>query len=202
MPQIISKLLTPANSIVVTFDRYGGVAVVHLQKKGSSYVEVERASLKAIGVDQFDFTFSVDDEGNDDPDAGLLVESAAYWPTDWPEERVAVLGGIAFPFGNEPVQAPVDNNGSTTPGRKFNGSFKNTSAGWQPTQSDIAYSSAYTLTGDTKGIPMMCYALWLPKGVSGQVTFPVWSAGGAKTVRVQAPKKAAGKASKPGKGKS
>ena len=201
MPQIISKLLSPENSIVAKFDNFGGVSVSHLQKRGANYVEVERASLKSIAFDQFDFTFSVDDAGNEAPDAGLLVETAAYWPSDWPDERATVLGGIAFPYGNEAVQAPVDNNGSTLPGRKFAGCFKKTAAGWQVTQTDVGFASAYTLTGDPKGVPMVCFALWLPKGVSGQVSFPEWSAAGGKTVRVQAAKKAVA-GGKKGKGRS
>jgi hypothetical protein len=202
MPQIVSQLLSPANSIVVTFDHLGGVAVKHLQKKGALFIEVETASLKSISSDHLDFEFKIDDTANNAaPDAGLIIDSDAYWPDAWDAGNATVLGGIVFPFGNEAVQAPVDNNGSTDPQRKYVGTFKTSAAGWQVIHADTSRLSTDTLTGDPKGVPMKCLALCLPKGVSGQVTFSNWSAAGAKTVRVQADKKPAAKAAKGGKGK-
>ena len=200
MPQIVSKLLRPANSIVATFDYNGGVAVTHFQQKGANYVPVETASLKSVSVDQLDFEFSIDAAGNAAPDAGLVVDSDAYWPEQWDAGNATVLGGIVFPYGNEAMQARVDSNGATTPQRTYTGSFKHTGAGWQVTHTDIAHVAVNTLTGDPKGIPEKCLGLWLPKGVSGQVTFPNWSAAGAKTIRVQAVQNFSAKKTKSGKG--
>ena len=203
MPQIISQLLNPANSIVVQFDQFGGVSVIRYQKKGSGYVVIESASLKTISFDQLDFEFSIDGNGNAKPDAGMVVETDGYWPADWCRERGTVLGGTIFPFGNEAIQAGTDSNGSIKPGRKFAGFFKNSSAGWQVTHVDLVHTAVDTLTGDPEGVPTMYVALWLPTGVSGQVTFPKWSDAGGKTVRYQAPQKTAAKGGKGGKnGKS
>lgn len=199
MPQIVSKLLSPANSIVVTFDHNGGVAVSHLRKVGANYVPVETAALKTVSVDSFEFVFSVDEQGNADPDAALLVDSDAYWPDGWNAGAGTVLGGIVFPFGNEAIQAPLDANGSTTPERKYVGKFERTAEGWTVTHNDVTRVEVSTLTGDPKGIPVKCLGLLLPKGVSGQVTFPDWSLGGAKTIRVQAVKKSSAKKEKGGK---
>lgn len=194
MPQVVTPLLTPENALVVRFDKTNGVSVKHLQRRGNTYAPIETAELKTIPSDKFEFEFSLDPTGNSAPDAGLVVETDSEWDGPWEEEMGTVLGGTPFPFGNEAMQATASNAGQPAPSRVLSGTLTTAGGSRQLTTQGLNRTISSNLKTDG---PSKYYALWLPKGVSGQVKFPEWSAAGGRTFRAEAPAKSA----KPGKGK-
>ena len=196
MPEIVSRLLRPACSLVVKFTSDGNIEVLarvfDATANPPAYVETPLSQPVAI-VDSQSFVFGVDNSTAKDA-AGLLVESFGGWDDAWDDEAARVVGGEAFPFGWDPIgQARGTNPRATKPATVRGTYFGPTSQQAKNMASQVVIQGVNkSLTANIPdNVALFYLALWLPAGVKGYVRFPGWQGAGKDTTFTDADAKKA-----------